>query len=159
VAWRTLKGDSPRLASLYVPEVNATAAARTYRIGGIQPYVMLLVLAACAAFSPFALGHAISSRSWFELVWVAVVLWFWCATIWKAAYRIDVTNDTVEFRSILWRRRALLNQIQWIRHGSSGFAVVRFEGGTVLLYGAVEGWQDFVTRVKAANESAQVFRV
>jgi hypothetical protein len=120
---------------------------------------MLLVLAACAAFSPFVLGHAISSRSWFELLWVGVVFWFWCATIWKAAYRIDVTNDTVEFRSILWRRRALLNQIRWIRHGASGFAVVRFEGGSISLYGAVEGWQDFVKRVKDANGSVRVFRV
>ena len=139
--------------------MNATAAARTYRIRGIQPYVMLLVLAACAAFSPFVLGHAISSRSWLELAWVAVVFWFWCATIWKAAYRIDVTNDTVEFRSILWRRRALLHQIRWIRHSASGFAVVRFEGGSVLLYGAVDGWQDFVQRVRDANDSTRVFRV
>jgi hypothetical protein len=139
--------------------VNATAAARTYRIGGIQPYLMLVVLAACAAFAPFVLGHAISSRSWFELVWVAVVLWFWCTTIWKAAYRIDVTSDSVEFRSILWRRRSSLSQIRWIRHGASGFAVVSFEGGSVVLYGAVRGWQDFLRRVRDANASVRVFRV
>jgi hypothetical protein len=137
--------------------VNATAAARTYRTGGIQPYVMLLVLAACAAFSPFVLAHAISAQSWIELVWVGVVLWFWCNTIWRAVYRIDVTNDTVEFRSILWRRRALLSQIRWIRSGGSGFAVVRFEGGTVQLYGPVDGWQDFVTRVRRANPAFRFF--
>jgi hypothetical protein len=151
-------GDSRRQSSAYVALVNATAAARTYRIGGIQPYLMLLVLAACAVFAPFVLGHAISSRSWFELLWVGIVLWFWCKTIWKAAYRIDVLNDAVEFRSILWRRRAALSQIRWIRHSAS-FAVVRFEGGSVLLYGAVEGWQDFVRCVRAANGSARVFRV
>jgi hypothetical protein len=151
-------GDSRRQSSAYVALVNATAAARTYRIGGIQPYLMLLVLAACAVFAPFVLGHAISSRSWFELAWVAVVLWFWCKTIWSAAYRIDLTNDSVEFRSILWRRRVAFGQIRWIRH-SAGFALVRFDGGSVALYGAVRGWSDFLSRVRQSNASVRVFRV
>lgn len=138
--------------------VNATAAARTYRIGGIQPYVMVLVLAGCAAFAPLVLGHAISSRSWLELTWVGVVVWFWCSTMWSAAYRIDVANDTVEFRSILWRRRASLSQVRWIRSAGPGFAVVRFDGGTVLLYGAVDGWHDFVSEVRSANPALRVFR-
>jgi hypothetical protein len=84
--------------------VNAPAAARTYRIGGIQPYVMLLVLSGCAAFSPVVLAHAVYSRSWLELTWAVIVVWFFCSTVWRAAYRIDVRHDTVEFRSILWRR-------------------------------------------------------
>jgi hypothetical protein len=34
---------------------------------------MLLVLAACTAFAPFVLRHAISTRSWLELGWAAFV--------------------------------------------------------------------------------------
>jgi hypothetical protein len=138
--------------------VNATAAARTYRIGGIQPYVMLLVLAGCTAFALYLLGHASSSGSWFELAWAGIVLWLWCSTIWRAAYRIDVRGDVVEFRSILWRRRFSLHEIRWIRYGRSGFAVVRLEGGVIPLYGSVDGWDDFLRRVKRVNATAQVFR-
>jgi hypothetical protein len=135
--------------------VDATAA-RTYRITGLQPYVMLLVLAAATAFAPFVLGHAISTRSWSELIWVAVVVWFWCSTIWRAAYRIDVTADTVEFRSILWRRAIPLSRLRSIRGRGSGFAVVRFRGGRVDLYGTVNGWDEFVTRVTAANRHVRL---
>jgi hypothetical protein len=137
--------------------VNATAA-RTYRIGGFQPYVMLVVLAGCVGFAPFLLGHALVSRSPFELAWVAIVVWFSCSTISRAAYRIDLAGETVEFRSILRRRRATLDQIRWIRHGRSGFAVVRLERGVVLLYGRVAGWHDFVRSVKRTNASARIFR-
>jgi hypothetical protein len=135
--------------------VNATAA-RTYRITGLQPYVMLLVLSAATAYSPFVLGHALSARSWFELVWVGVVLWFWCSTIWRAAYRVDVTADTVEFRSILWRRSIPVSRLRSIRGRGSGFAVVRFRGGRVDFYGTVEGWDEFVTGVRAANRHVNV---
>jgi hypothetical protein len=112
---------------------------------------MVLVLAALTAFTPFVLGHAISSRSWFELIWVAIVLWFWVTTIWRAAYRFDVSGDTVEFRSILWRRRTRLNEIRSIRALGPRYVVIRFEGGRAELYGTIDGWHDFVSRVKAAN--------
>jgi hypothetical protein len=138
--------------------VDATAAARTYRIGGIQPYVMLLVLAGCAAFALYLLGHAFSSGSWIELAWVSIVLWLWCSTIWRTAYRIDVAGETVEFRSILWRRRFSLHEIRWIRYGRSGFAVVRLRGSVVPLYGNVDGWDDFLRRVKRMNGAARIFR-
>ncbi len=157
--WNPGKGESRQCRFSYVSAVNATAAARTYRIGGLQPYVMALVLAACAAFSPFVLGHAISSRSWLELGWVGVVVWFWCTTVWSAAYRIDVANDTVEFRFILWRRRVSLSKIRWIRSAGPGFAVVHFEGGTVQLYGAVDDWHDFVSQVRRANPALRLFRL
>ncbi len=128
----------------------------TYRISGVQPYFMLLVLAALTAFSPFVLAHAISSGSWFELIWVAVVLWFWFTTIWRAAYRVDVAGDTVEFRSILWRRGTHLSQIRSIRARGPRYVIVRFEGGRAELYGAIDGWHDFVKRVKAANPTVEL---
>jgi hypothetical protein len=117
---------------------------------------MLLVLAAATAFAPFVLGHAISARSWFELIWVAVVFWFWFSTIWRAAYRIDVTDDTIEFRSILWRRAIPVGRLRSIRARGSGFAVVRFRGGRVDLYGTVERWDEFVARVTAANRHVRL---
>jgi hypothetical protein len=137
--------------------VNAPAAARTYRVGGIQPYVMLLVLSGCAAFSPVVLAHAVYSRSWLELSWAVIVVWFFCSTVWRAAYRIDVRHDTVEFRSILWRRSVPLRHVRWIRCGR-GFAVVRLRGRTVHVYGAVTGWDEFVDRVRRANRRVRVFR-
>jgi hypothetical protein len=129
---------------------------RVYRVSGLQPYLMLVVLAAFTAFSPFVLGHAISSGSWFELFWVAVVLWFWLTTIWRAAYRIDVAGDTVEFRSILWRRRTPLKQIRSIRARGPRYVIVSFEGGRAELYGAIDGWHDFVKRVKSANPGVEL---
>jgi hypothetical protein len=137
--------------------VNAPAAARTYRIGGIQPYLMLLVLAACAAFSPFVLTHAISNRSWLELGWAAVVIWIFGGTVWRAAYRIDLQNELVEFRGLLWRQVVPLRHVKWIRCGH-GFAVVRLRRGTVHVYGAVEGWDDFISRARRANARLRVFR-
>ncbi len=85
---------------------------RTYRSSGLQQHLMLAVLTILTAFTPFVLGHAISSGRWFELVWVAIVLWFWITTVWRAAYRFDVSGDTVEFRSILWRRRTRLGELR-----------------------------------------------
>jgi hypothetical protein len=117
---------------------------------------MLLVLAALTAFTPFVLGHAISSRSWFELIWVAIVLWFWVTTIWRAAYRFDVSGDTVEFRSILWRRRTRLNEIRSIRALGPRYVVIRFEAGRAELYGTIDDWHDFVSRVKAANPAVEL---
>jgi hypothetical protein len=137
--------------------VNAPAAARTYRIGGIQPYLMLLVLAACTAFSPFVLTHAISNRSWLELGWAAVVIWIFGGTVWRAAYRIDLQNELVEFRGLLWRQVVPLRHVKWIRCGH-GFAVVRLRRGTVHVYGAVEGWDDFISRARRANARLRVFR-
>jgi hypothetical protein len=137
--------------------VNAPAAARTYRIGGAQPYLMLLVLAACAVFAPLVVAHALSARAWWELGWAAVVIWLFCGAAWRAAYRIDLLSETVEFRSILWRRRVPLRHVRWIR-ASDGFAVVRLRRGTVHVYGAVDGWDDFVRRVRRANARVRVFR-
>lgn len=138
--------------------MNATAAARTYRIGGFQPYVMLLVLAGCATFAPVVVAHAVSTRRWWELGWAAVVVWFLCSVLWRAAYRIDVRADRVEFRSILWRRSVPLRHVRWIRSGR-GFAVVRLRCATVHVYGAVEGWDDFVRNVRAANRRVRIFSV
>lgn len=129
---------------------------RTYRISGIQPYLMLFVLAIPTAFSPFVLGHAISHRSWFELAWVAVVVWFWVTTIWRAAYRFDVSGDAVEFRTILWRRKTRLDQIHSIRARGPRYVVIRFEGGRAELYGTIDRWRDFVKQVKAANPAVEL---
>ena len=137
--------------------MNAPAAARTYRIGGVQPYLMLLVLAACTAFAPFVLAHAVSTRSWWELGWALVVICFFLSAVWRAAYRIDVQRGTVEFRSILWRRSVPLRHVRWIRSGP-GFAVVRLRRGTVHVYGTVAGWEDFVGRVRNANTRVRIFR-
>jgi hypothetical protein len=118
---------------------------------------MLLVLAACTAFSPFVLTHAIATRSWLELGWAAVVIWIFCRTVWRAADRIDIHNETVEFRGLLWRQIVPLRHVRWIRSGR-GFAVVRLRGGTVQVYGPVEGWDDFVIRARRANARLRVFR-
>jgi hypothetical protein len=137
--------------------VNAPAAARTYRIGGIQPYVMLVVLAACTVFAPVVLAHALWTQSWWELGWALVVVGVFLGALWRAAYRIDVRAGTVEFRSILWRRAVPLRQVRWIR-SSPGFAVVRLRRGTVHVYGTVAGWDDFVGRVRSENRRVRVFR-
>jgi hypothetical protein len=129
----------------------ALIADRTYRISGPQQQFMLAVLTILAAFTPFVLGHAISSGRWFELVWVAIVLWLWITTIWRAAYRFDVSGEGVEFRSILWRRRTRLDEIRSIRALGPRYVVIKFDGGRAELYGTIDGWHDFVNRVKAAN--------
>jgi hypothetical protein len=118
---------------------------------------MLAVLAGCAGFAPFVLAHALAARSGLELVWAAIVVWIAVRVLLRAAYRIDVRGETVEFRMLLWRRTAPLRHVRWIRAGR-GFAVVRLRRGTVHVYGAVDGWDAFVTSVRRANRRARVFR-
>jgi len=132
------------------------AEIRTYRIAGTQPYVMLVMLTIFTAFTPFVLAHAVSSGNWFELGWVAVVLWFWVTAIWRAAYRFDVSGDMVEFRPLLWRRRTPLQKIRSIRAFGPRYVIVQFDGGRAELYGPIKGWQDFVARVKAANPAVEL---
>ena len=138
--------------------MNATAAARTFRIGGFQPYAMLLVLMGCAVFAPVVVAHALSTRSWWQLGWAALVVWFSCSVVWRAAYRIDVRGDRLEFRSMLWHRSVRVRDVRWIRTGR-GFAVIRLRRATVHVYGPAEGWDEFVGYVRTANRRVRVFYV
>jgi hypothetical protein len=132
------------------------AESRTYRVTGTQQYVMLAILTIFTVFTPFVLAHAVSSGNWFELAWVAVVLWFWVTAIWRAAYRFEVSGDVVEFGTILWRRRTPLQKIRSIRAFGPRYVIVQFEGGRADLYGPIDGWPDFVARVKAANPAVEL---
>lgn len=115
---------------------------------------MLAVLTACVAFVPFALASGLSSA----FVWAALVAWLVCSVLWKAAYRIDVSGDTIEFRTLLLRRRFPLRHVRWMR-ASRGFAVVRLRHATLHLYGGLGDWNDFVASIRSANRRVRIFRV
>ena len=115
---------------------------------------MLAVLAGCVAFVPFA----VSSGLRLGLAWAALVLWLVCSVLWKAAYRIDVSGDTIEFRTLLLRRRFPLRHVRWVR-GSRSFAVVRLRHATLHLYGAVGDWDGLIASMRQANRRVRIFRV
>jgi hypothetical protein len=115
---------------------------------------MLAVLVGCVAFVPFAVASGLR----LAFVWAALVGWLVCSALWKAAYRIDVSGDTIEFRTLLLRRSFPLGHVRWVR-GSRSFAVVRLRHATLHLYGAVGDWDDFVASVRRANRRARFFRV
>jgi hypothetical protein len=138
--------------------VGASAALRTYRAGGLQSLVMLIVLAGCAAFAPVAVWFAVAARQPLVLAWSAIVAWLIGTTLWRAAYRIDVTAETIEFRTLLRRRRFPIRHVRWIR-GSRSFAVIRLRHATLHVYGAVDNWSSLVESVYRANHRVRVFRV
>ena len=115
------------------------SSERTYRIVGAQPYAMLAVLAILTAASP-----------------VAGIAWFWYFALFRAAYRIRVAGDGVEFRSLARRRRTPLGAVRSIRSRQIGTATIRFDGGRVDILGSLDGWHDFVNRVEAANPAVEL---
>lgn len=90
------------------------------------------------------------------MIWLAILAWFWFNALFRFAYRIDVSGDTVEFKTLARRRATRLSRIRSIRSGNVGSVVVRFEGGRVDIAGALDGWHDFVTRVKEANPAVEL---
>jgi hypothetical protein len=132
--------------------MDAAPGDRTYRVTGTQPYFMLAVLVALTAFAPVVLARALrGDHSWFDLIWLGILGWFWFNALDRIAYRIDVHGEAVEFRSIARRRHTCLGRIESISSRQGGVVTIRYDGGRVDLVGAIDGLYDFVGRVKSAN--------
>jgi hypothetical protein len=137
--------------------MNAMLSDRTYRISGIQPHFALGVLILLTAFAPLVLAQAMGgAHALFDLIWLAGLTWFWFNALIRIAYRIDVTGDAVVFKSIARRHRTSLSRIRSMRSRSGGLVTVRWDEGRVDLWGAFDGWHDFVNRVIAANPSVEL---
>jgi hypothetical protein len=128
---------------------------RSYRISGLQPYGMLAVLVVLTAFAPFVVASR-ANRNWFTIVWLGILAWFWFNALVRAAYRIDVVGEAVEIRSLARCRHTTLSGIRSIKSRQAGFVTIRFDGGRFDLIGAVDGFHDFVTRVKSANPAVEL---
>ena len=130
--------------------------ARTYRISGFQPYFMLLVLVILTAFSPVVALSFLRSGGWFNLIWLAVLGWFWFNALVRTVYRIDLRGDMVQFKTLATRKETRVDRIRSIRSASVGYVTIRFEGGRVDVVGALDGWHDFVSRVKDGNPAVEL---
>jgi hypothetical protein len=130
--------------------------ARTYRISGFQPYFMLLVLVILTAFSPVVALSFLRSGGWFNLIWLGVLGWFWFNALFRTVYRIDLRGDMVRFKTLATRKETRFDQIRSIRSVSVGYVTIRFEGGRVDVVGALDGWHDFVSRIKDRNPAVEL---
>ena len=119
--------------------------------------VMLAVLVALTAFAPVVVGQALDGKhAWFDVIWLGILVWFWFNALYRIAYRIDVRCDAVEFRSVARRRNTSLARILSISSRPGGVVTIHYDGGRVDLLGAVDGFHDFIGRVKAANPAVRL---
>jgi hypothetical protein len=132
-----------------------SAGQHTYRIGRVESLFSLAVLVAITAFAPLVLWHALKHGSWFEVLWLAILTWFWFNVLFRFAYRITVEGDEVEFKTLARRYRTSMTRIRSIS-SRSGMQRIRWEGGRVEIWRTFDGWLDFVTRVKAANPAVEL---
>jgi hypothetical protein len=107
------------------------------------------------ALAPLILRDAVRSHSWFVVVWLGILAWFWFNVLFRAAWRIEVDGDSVEFRTLVRRYRTRLTRIRSIR-SSSQISTVRWDTGRVDLWGSFDGWLDFVNEVRAANPGVEL---
>jgi hypothetical protein len=132
---------------------------RTYRVSGFQLYFMLAVLVILTATAPLVVLSIFrqGEDTWFAVIWLAILAWFWFNALVRVAHRIDVSGEDVEFRTIARSRRTSLNRIRSIRSSQlGGHATIRFDEGRFDVFGAIDGWHDFITRVKAANPAVEL---
>jgi hypothetical protein len=136
--------------------VSALQTDRTYRFVGLNPYFMLGVLVLLTLVAPAMLVKFVQSGGWYYVVWVAILAWFWFIALFRFAYRIRVNGNAAEFKTIARRRRTPLAQIRSIHARSTGYVIIRFDGGRVELAGAFNDFHDFVNRVKEANPGVEL---
>jgi hypothetical protein len=128
---------------------------RSYRVSGLQPYGMLAVLVVLTAFAPFVVATA-ANRNWFTVVWLGILAWFWFNALVRVEYRIDVAGEAVELRSLARRRQTTFSGIRSIKSRQTGFVTIRFDHGRVDLIGAIDGFHEFIARVKSANPAVEL---
>ena len=129
-------------------------ALRSYRIAGLQPYLMLAGLAVitCVGSTTLILHPG---PAWFDVGWFAALGWFWFNALVRVAYRIDLVGDDATFRSIVRRRQTRMSEISSIRCRQAGRTTIRFGNGRVDVVGPIDGWHEFVSLVKTANPACE----
>jgi hypothetical protein len=138
--------------------VETGQGEREYRVVGFQAYLSLIVLVILTAVgAPLLAGGAFrGSSGLFDLVWLALLAWFWFNALVRYAFRVRVSGDEVEFKSIARTRRTKLALIRSIRSRQRGVVTFRFDGGRVDVLGPLDGLHDFVSRVESANPGVQL---
>ena len=127
---------------------------RSYRIAGLQPYLMLagLIVITCVGGVGLILHPG---PAWFDVAAFAVLGWFWFQALF-VVYRIDLVGDLATFRSIARHRQTRLSEIRSIRSRQAGQTTIRFSRGRVDVVGPMDGWHEFVTLVSTANPACEL---
>lgn len=94
----------------------------------------------------------------FMAVWVLLLLWSWytyLTTPFEIVYNAD---DSIAFRSALRRTSLRAQEITSIVTGalSPYFIRIRHPGGTLNVLGQIDGFHEFLMRVKAVNKHVRV---
>ena len=133
----------------------------------LQPGMKLILALVLVAVLGFGVGLTSWSFWWpgprapplpIGLIWFAIsafYLWFFL----KTPYRITLAEDgTVEFISILRRRRVRLDEIKSIKPAGSqlGILMVRTEGAKISILAQFDGFHDFLTRLRARHPGVEL---
>jgi hypothetical protein len=121
--------------------------------------VMVLVFSSAAAI--IVIGAALSPNwagpPWFVGLFLLAVLGGNALWVLSLPHRIELYQDTIEFISVLRRRRVPAREILSIKpEGTSyGFLVVRTERSKIRLAAQFDGFHDFLTRLKNLNPAVE----
>jgi hypothetical protein len=98
---------------------------------------------------------------WFLLPWCVGAAWGVYQGAFRTVRRIDVRGTSVVFTTTFGRRfETTLTQIDPIRARRQSVSyAVRYDGGKLTIGGPMNGWYDFVSRVKAANPAVELWGV
>jgi hypothetical protein len=132
--------------------------SHTYRITSAYAYLQLFGPFLILLAAPIAAWQAITtpSAAWFLVIWSGVALWGAYRTAFRTAYRINLSGDSITFKTLATTTAVNLDQIQSIKSRQARYVTVSWDGGKVWVVGPMNDWYDFVTRVKTANPAVQL---
>lgn len=94
----------------------------------------------------------------FMAVWVLLLLWSWYTYLTMPFEIVHNADDSIAFRSALRRTSLRAQEITSIVTGplSPYFIRIRRPGGTLNVLGQIDGFREFLMRVKAVNKHVRV---
>ncbi len=122
---------------------------RVYRTRGIQQWVPLVGLAAFAVFGIAFVIH--DPAPGFMWVWLGFVVFAGFTSVYRVAYDVRVTDESVcVFRTRLRRVSVPAAQLRSIR-GRTNAITFRWDGGKMYVQQPLDGLVELVTRLRELN--------
>jgi hypothetical protein len=122
-------------------------------------YISFLVLGSFAVATIFFiyLGFEIvrtSNSIWFYVLFMCLVMFGWYQYL-TMPFEITVTDDQIEFRSILKKTTVSPKDIKSIK-SFGGVAKIKHVQGSLTLYTYMNGFHEFISTVKSLNPGIQL---
>ena len=115
-------------------------------------FAFLLVLTLVTVFGLF-----FAEPRWFFAVILLALVWEWNRHL-RAPIRVRVSDDgSIEFRTLIGRREIEATTIERIRRAGR-YCSIEHGGRTTNLYANMEGLEDFLSHLRAANPELEVTR-